>query len=341
MQARRLPRRIAILTYPGGQTLDVTGPFEVFSGANAWCRGRGDVVPAYALEILAAAPGPVRMSSGLMLVADRAYGAVRGGLDTLLVAGGDARAAAADARLLAWLRAMRPRARRVASVCTGAFVLAAAGLLDGRRATTHWAAAPALARQFPRVAVDPDAIWVHDGTVWTSAGVTAGMDLALALVEEDLGREAALTVARHLVVFLKRPGGQSQFSVHLEAQTVSRGPLKDLPEWIVEHLDGDLSVEALASRAAMSPRNFARVFVRVTGTTPAKFVERARVERARRLLEEGAPSVETVASECGFGSAERMRRTFRRHLRVVPLDYRRRFEVAGAPAPRRAMGGKR
>jgi transcriptional regulator GlxA family with amidase domain len=340
---QRAPRRIAILTYPGGQTLDVTGPYEVFSAANVWLRlRRGEARPAYALEILAPVRGPVRMSSGLSLVADRAWGAVRGRLDTLLVAGGDARAAAAEARLLAWLRAMRPRTRRLASVCTGAFVLAAAGLLDGRRATTHWAAAAELARQHPRVEVDPDAIFVHDGTVWTSAGVTAGMDLALALVEEDLGREAALTVARHLVLFLKRPGGQSQFSTHLAAQTLPRGPLKDLPEWIVEHLEGDLSVEALASRAAMSPRNFARVFVRETGATPAKFVERARVERARRLLEEGATSVEEVASECGFGSAERMRRTFRRHLRVVPLDYRRRFEVgAPASAPRRAMGGKR
>jgi transcriptional regulator GlxA family with amidase domain len=212
-------------------------------------------------------------------------------------------------------------------------VLAAAGLLDGRRATTHWSATDLLRRLFPRIDVDPDAIYVKDGDLYTSAGVTAGMDLALALVEEDHGRTLALEVARQLVLFLKRPGGQRQFSTVLAAQSASEGAIGALSEWVVDHLGEDLRVERLARRAAMSPRNFARVFTREIGTTPAKFIERARVERARLSLERGDLGIETIASECGFGSAERMRRTFRRHLGVVPHDYRRVFEngdTAGA-----------
>jgi transcriptional regulator GlxA family with amidase domain len=247
-------------------------------------------------------------------------------VDTLLVAGGDPREILQDASILRWIDRIKPRVRRLGSVCTGAFILAAAGLLAGKRATTHWRWAEALAAQFPDVEVEADALYVRDGDVYTSAGVTAGMDLALAMVEEDLGQRLALEVARGLVLFLKRPGGQSQFSSHLAAQAIARGPLKDLPDWILEHLDENLTIEILAERVAMSPRNFARVFLRETGVTPAKFVERARVERARRSLEESRRSMDEVAGECGFGSAERMRRTFRRHLRVVPHDYRKRFE---------------
>jgi len=327
-RARRT-RRIAILTYPGGQTLDVVGPLEVFAGASRLhALEHSEALPPYAVEVLASAPGPVTMGSGLRLIADRAFATLRGRIDTLIIAGGDARRAVADPELLAWVRGMRPRVRRLAAVCTGAFVLAEAGLLDGRRATTHWAAAAALARRYPRVTVEVDAIFVRDGSVHTSAGVTAGMDLALALVEEDLGHRTALTVARHLVLFLKRPGGQSQFSMHLEAQAAPRGLLGDLCEWILGHLDGDLSVEALAARAAMSPRNFARVFAREMRTTPAKFVERARVEQARRNLEDTMLPLKTLADRNGFGNAERMRRTFQRHLGTVPHDYRRRFEHA-------------
>lgn len=329
---RRQPgtRRVAVVTYPGAQVLDVTGPLEVFAMASQRKDRHGrSAAPAYTIEILAAHPGPVTMSSGLRLVADRAYGAVTGGIDTLVVSGGDVRAAATDAALLAWLRRLAPRVRRLASVCTGAFILAEAGLLNGRRATTHWAYAERLARRYPRITVEPDAIFVRAGRVYTSAGVTAGMDLALALVEEDLGHSVALEVARRLVLFLKRPGGQSQFSSQLAAQMAPAGLLKDLPEWIVAHLDADLSVEALAARAAMSPRNFARVFRKALGVTPAKFVERARVEHARRQLEDSPLTIDAVANDCGFGSAERMRRTFRRHLRVVPHDYRRRFKRVG------------
>ncbi len=341
-ERRRRPalRRVAILTYPGGQTLDVTGPYEVFATANRVLGARAHgAAPAYTLEILAMKAGPVPMQSGLRLIADRGYGSLRGALDTLIVAGGDARRAAADRRLLGWLTRVQPRVRRLASVCTGAFILAAAGILDGRRATTHWAWTDLLARQHPLVSVDADALFVRDGGVYTSAGVTAGMDLALALVEEDLGRTVALHVARQLVLFLKRPGGQSQFSTHLAAQMVPQGPLRDLPEWILGNLDADLSVEALAAHAAMSPRHLARVFTRSTGSTPAKFVERARVERARRVLEDSELPIEAVAVDCGFGSAERMRRTFQRHLRVVPHDYRKRFPVAHAAAARTTNEG--
>jgi transcriptional regulator GlxA family with amidase domain len=322
---------VAIFTYPGAQVLDVTGPSEVFAiASDTLSRARGIDSPAYRVEILAPSAGPVRMSSGLQLVADRAFRSVRGPLDTLLLSGGrlGLRDALADLALLPWLRRMAGRVRRLGSVCTGAFFLAEAGLLDGRRATTHWSAAQRLADRYPRIDVDPDAIYVRDGSVVTSAGVTAGMDLALALVEEDWGREVALGVARRLVVFLKRPGGQSQFSAHLEAQSRASGALAGLPAWVAEHLDEDLGVAALAARFAMSPRNFARVFTRELGVTPAKYVERARLERARACLEDGRRSLEEVAVLCGFGSEERMRKTFLRQLRVLPREYRRCFSEA-------------
>jgi len=327
-----MTRRIAILVYDGVQSLDVTGPLEAFSIASRMAPG---VQPAYAIEIIAPAAGTVTSSSGLRILPDRPYRQVRDGLDTLVVAGGDVQAALTDRALLRWLAAASRRARRVAAVCSGAFLLAEAGLLRGKRATTHWAAAALLARLYPDVTVTADAIFVRDGHLYTSAGVTSGIDLALALVEDDLGHAAALEVARWLVVFLKRPGGQSQFSSHLAAQAVAPGPLHDLPEWIVGNLGADLSVERLAARAAMSPRNFARVFRRETRLTPAKFVERARLDAARRCLEDGGLGLEEVAARCGFGSAEHMRRTFQRHLRIVPIDYRKRFhcQPAAAAAP--------
>lgn len=320
-------RPVVIVGYADAQTLDITGPFEVFSAANRLLlRLHGAPAAPYAVRLAAPARGPIRMSSGLGLVADAAVADLRVPLDTLIVAGGiGSEAASRDERLLRWLKRTAPRVRRLASVCTGAFVLGAAGLLDGRRATTHWAACERLAREYPGVEVEPDAIYVRDGDLWTSAGVTAGMDLALAMVEEDLGRELALTVARWLVVFLKRPGGQSQFSAQLAAQLADRAPLKDLQGWIADHPGADLSVEALAARVGMSPRNFARVFTREVGATPARFVERVRVEAARRRLEETADGVEAVAASVGFGTAETMRRAFVRVLGVSPQDYRSRF----------------
>jgi transcriptional regulator GlxA family with amidase domain len=323
-------RRVAMLVFRDVQILDVTGPLEVFARTARWLVDHGRrAEPAYSVELLAARRGHVASSSGLELVVHRAFTEVRGGLDTLLVAGGiGVRRVLGDRTMLGWVRRMAPRVRRLASVCTGAFALAEAGLLEGRRATTHWSACRELAERHPGITVDPDPIFVRDGRVYTSAGVTAGMDLALALVEEDHGRDVALAVARELVMFVKRPGGQSQFSVPLMAQATERRPIREVQAWVSEHLATDLSVTALARRAAMSPRNFARVFVREAGVTPARFVERARVEAARRRLEESSLGVDAVAAECGFGSAEIMRRSFLRTVRVNPAEYRHRFRTA-------------
>jgi transcriptional regulator GlxA family with amidase domain len=318
--------------FPDVQVLDVTGPLEVFAMATQQLAHTGAADPGYRSCLAASRPGPLRCSSGLALVADTACERVRGPIDTLLVAGGEGvRAAFADAALVAWIARAAARSRRVAGVCTGAFLLARAGLLDGRRATTHWGSTEDLARLFPAVRVESDPIYVRDGHVYTSAGVTAGMDLALALVEEDCGREVALAVARRLVLFLKRPGGQSQFSSQLAGQLSDRAPLRDLQAWIAEHPAADLSVEALARRVAMSPRHFARVFARELSVTPARYVERVRVEVARRRLEESGLGIDGVAAECGFGSAETMRRAFLRNLSVNPVEYRSRFR-ASAPA---------
>jgi transcriptional regulator GlxA family with amidase domain len=317
--------RIVAVVFPDLQSLDVTGPTEVFSIAQRLGHA------PYEIELVASSAAPLRASSGLRLVPDRAVSACRGPIDTLLVAGGLGTAAARrDERLVAWLRDAAGRSRRVASVCTGAFLLAKAGLLDGRRATTHWESCAALRRNHPEVTVEPDPIFVRDGDVVTSAGVTAGMDLALGLVEEDLGREVALQAARWLVVFLQRPGGQAQFSAQLAAQAADRAPLRELQAWIPDHLDEDLSVPALARRACMSDRNFARAFPRETGMTPGAYVESARVERARIALETGALPVEAIALQAGFGTVETMRRAFRRRVGVSPNDYRTRFRRQAA-----------
>jgi transcriptional regulator GlxA family with amidase domain len=329
--SRTPPRHVVIAAFPDVQVLDVTGPLEVFGRTARWLVDNGyrqDL--AYSVELAAAAAGPLRTSSGLRLVADRRFRDYRGAIDTLLVAGGrGARIAAEDASLLAWLKRMAPRVRRIGSVCTGTFILAAAGLLDGRRVTTHWASCDTLAKQHPAIAVDPDPIFIRDGKVCTSAGVTAGMDLALSLVEEDFGRRVALAVARQLVLFLRRPGGQSQFSSQLAVQTADREPLRELQQWIADHLTSDLSIAALANRVAMSPRHFARVFAAQLGMTPARFVDVQRVEAARRRLEESHDGVDVVASTCGFGSAEVMRRAFLRTVHVSPSDYRSRFRSTG------------
>jgi transcriptional regulator GlxA family with amidase domain len=322
----RTPRRVVMLGFRDAQVLDVTGPLEVFAMATQQLEAGGPGARGYRLSLAAAAPGPIRCSSGLRLLADVSLSAVRGPIDTLLVAGGEGvRSAMRDDALVSWIGRAARRSRRVAGVCSGAFLLARAGLLDGRRATTHWASVDDLARAFPTVRVEPDRIYVRDGNVYTSAGVTAGMDLALALVEEDCGREVALAVARRLVLFLKRPGGQSQFSSQLEGQLSDRSPLRELQGWIAGHPTGDLSVEALARRVAMSPRHFARVFTRELAVTPARYVERVRVEVARRKLEESAHGIDGVATESGFGSAETMRRAFLRTLSVSPAEYRSRF----------------
>lgn len=317
------PRPIAILAVPGAQTLDVVGPAEVFQTASLIAGG-----DAYAVEVVAPAEGPLATSS-VSLVADRSVADCDGPLDTLLVAGGTGtREAVGDRAVVDWIRAAAARSRRIASVCTGAFLLAEAGLLDGRRATTHWAYCGMLARRYPAVEVDAAPIFVRDGDLTTSAGVTAGMDLALAFVEEDLGREVALAVARQLVLFLKRPGGQAQFSAQLASQQSEREPLRELQVWIADNLDADLSVPALAERVHMSERHFARAFRAGVGMTPAAFVEVARVERARMALESADVGVEEIARVAGFGTVETMRRAFRRRVGVAPTDYRGRFRAA-------------
>jgi transcriptional regulator GlxA family with amidase domain len=317
-------RTVALVVFPGLQSLDLVGPMEVFATANKFA-GR-DV---YRLTVAALKAGPVATSSGLAIAADSSLGDVDGPLDTLMVVGGDGTyGAVADDTFVAHVRRLAARSKRITSVCSGAFVLAQAGLLDGRTATTHWSVCELLADLFPAVTVDPDPIYVRDGNVYTSAGVTSGMDLALALVEDDLGRDLALQVARQLVLFLRRPANQSQFSAQLAAQMAERDGLRDAQRHVVDHPELDCSVAALARVAVMSERHFARCFTEEVGVTPARYVERVRVETARRLLEDTDDGVEAVAAQAGFGTAETMRRTFLRVLRTSPSEYRNRFRAA-------------
>jgi transcriptional regulator GlxA family with amidase domain len=312
--------RVVVLAFEGVQSLDVTGPVEAFSIATRYFGGE------YAIELVTPDGGPARASSGLSLNAERAAADVRGPIGTLVVAGGEgALRTAKDEPTRGWVRDAAARSERVASVCTGAFILAAAGLLDGRRATTHWDSCQRLAERHPQITVESDPIFVRDGNVLTSAGVTAGIDLALALIEDDLGPQAALRTAQALVMFVRRPGGQSQFSAQLKAAPARREPLRDVQAHIAEHPAADLSVPALAARAYMSERNFARAFRAETGMTPAVYVELSRVERARRELETTDLPVEAVAASCGFGTVETMRRAFARRVGVNPAAYRERF----------------
>jgi transcriptional regulator GlxA family with amidase domain len=318
-------RIIDVLTFPAVQLLDVTGPVQVFASANDIVEGAGGARP-YRLRLMAQDGGGVTATAGVGLAAGPL--SRRGeALDTLIVAGGPGvEAAAANPALLNWLRQRATQARRVASVCTGALLLAAAGMLDGRRATTHWKFSASLAQRFPAIRVEPDPIFLCDGSVWTSAGVTAGIDLALALVEEDLGRSVALAVARYLVVFLKRPGGQAQFSAVLALQAAD-DKFGALHDWINNHLGGELSLSVLAEQAGMSERSFSRHYAEATGQTPARAIERLRVEAARHLLSESSLPVKRIAQRSGFGSEETMRRSFLRLLAVTPQDYRSRFTI--------------
>ncbi|MEU9157900.1 GlxA family transcriptional regulator [Streptomyces sp. NPDC048417] len=318
-------RTVLVVLFDGVQSLDVTGPVEVFTGAEVQTPG------SYRIRTASLDGAPVRTSSGLTVVPDTAL-AEAPEPHTLLVPGGQG-TRRSDPALVDWLREHGPRTGRLVSVCTGAILLAAAGLLDGHRATTHWAYCDKLARDHPAVDVDPDPIYVRDGRVATSAGVTSGIDLALALVEEDLGRDVALTVARHLVVFLRRPGNQAQFSVQLAAQTARREPLREVQQWITEHPDGELGVEALAARAALSPRHFARAFQAETGMTPGRYVDRVRLEHARRLLEDTGDGVEEVSRASGYGTPEAMRRAFLKALGATPAEYRHRFRPAPVGRP--------
>ncbi|HET9489842.1 MAG TPA: GlxA family transcriptional regulator [Methylomirabilota bacterium] len=319
------PRRIVMVAMPCKEVVEIGGVLDALYAANQILITAGATDPGYLAEVVSPVV-TVRAWTGFRLVAERSFRNVRGPVDTLIVTGVDG---PEDARrhpdLVRWLGRMAPRVRRVVGLCTGAYVLAEAGLLDGRRATTHWADCNALARRYPRVIVEPDPIYVRDGNVYTSAGATAGLDLLLALIEEDLGRGVALRVAQRMVLFLKRPGGQAQFSAQLSGQLAEREPFRELQAWMLDHPGADLAVDALARRVHMSPRNFFRVFVRQVGMTPARFVERARVEAARRLLETTSRGVSDIAAACGFGAPETMRLAFRRTLGVNPAAYRSRF----------------
>jgi len=323
--------RIALLVFPGVQMLDVAGPMDVFHEAARQSRKPG----TYQFDLVALEEGPVRADNGMLFQPTATIDTLDHAVDTLLVTGShEVQAVAGNPRLAQWLQRQAAVVRRLGSVCSGAWLLAHAGLLDGRRVTTHWNISASLARRFEQVQVEHDQIYLRDGNLYTSAGVTAGMDLALALVEEDLGRNVALTVARELVMFIKRPGGQAQFSAHLVAQSAQRDPIRQVQEWVLENLEEDLTVDQLAAQAGMSVRNFSRAFKSDTGETPADFVEAARLDAARRMLEETASPLKRVAARSGFHDQNSLRRAFVRRLGVTPGDYRLRFhpQEAGEPA---------
>lgn len=323
---KALPMTIVMLALPGVHLLDVSGPLDVFAEANVQA-GR----EVYRSVVAAKQPGPLRSSSGARLLPDMAVTEDTGEtIDTLLVAGcPHAAEMPVEAAVVEWLRQRAPGTRRFGSVCSGAFFLAAADLLNGRRVTTHWAVAGELARRFPEVTVDEDAIHVSDGPVRTAAGVTSGLDLALALVEEDLGRDIAMRVASQLVMFFKRPGGQMQFSRKGEAVPTGRAALQELQRWVAANPALDHSIANLAARLDISPRHFSRLFRSEVGITPASWVEEARVSAARRLLEIGHEAPKQVAAHCGFADADTLRRAFARHVGVTPAEYRKRFAALG------------
>ncbi len=320
-------RSVAVLATSGVQLLDVSGPLDVFAEANVQADRA-----AYRLRLVAIDPGELRSSSGVRLLPDVVVGRDAGErFDTLLVAGSPHLARTPpDDGAVEWLRRTAPTTRRYGSVCSGAFLLAAAGLLDGKRVTTHWAVAERLAQQYPKLVVEADTIHLRDGRLWTAAGVTAGLDLALALVEEDLGSEVAKRVASQLVMFFKRPGGQMQFSRKGEAVPAGRSVLQGVQRYVAGNPTADLTISALAARAGLSTRHFARLFQQEVGVTPAAWVEEARVATARRLLESGRNTPKQVAALCGFADADMLRRAFARHVGVTPAAYRKQFaDVAG------------
>lgn len=327
--ADRATRRVLMLAFDQSQILDVTGPLEILASANEITPG---AAPIYDIELVAEQAGPLVTTCGLRLMADRAFADLADDelarVHTFMVAGGDGTLAALrNTALIEFVRRAAHAAERVASVCSGSAILAAAGLLDGKRATTHWSAAPGMARAFPKVLMEPDAIYVRDGKFWSSAGITAGMDLAIALIEHDIGREAALAIARRHVLYMMRPGGQSQFSAELEAQRAGGRTAKAV-RFIAANLANDLTMPAIAGASGMSERTLLRAFRAELNATPADYVERTRIDAARRRLAAPRARVERVASACGFGSAETMRRAFQRVLGVSPADYRARFTTA-------------
>lgn len=327
------PKKIILVAFPGVNLLDVAGPAQVFTTAAEVVQELdGAATRRYEVELLSVRGGLVTTTSGVELNTDQLRTLAAGEVDTILIAGGHgSEAAGRDVALKAWLPGARQQVRRLGSICTGAFVLAGAGMLNGKRVATHWAYCDRLQATYPDLKVERDAIFLEEGGLWSSAGVTSGVDLALAMVEQDLGREIALLVARKLVVFMKRAGGQAQFSIPLRAQAVD-GPLAPLLGWISENLTARLTVDRLASRASMSERTLFRLFKDTVGLSPAEWVEEARTENARRLLEDSHRTIEQVATQSGFGTAEHLRRVFVRRFGVSPTDYRDRFSRYAAPA---------
>lgn len=324
-------KHIVILTPPQTSILDVAGPLDVFQKtANYLESNPGKSTSSYRVHVLSTEKAGIsETSSGLPIVCEGNLISADYKIDTLLITGMvDSHKNSINPASMEWLVKNWKKVRRIGSVCAGAFILAKAGILDGKRATTHWERCALLAKMYPSITVDPDPIFVKDGSVYTSAGISAGMDLALAMVEEDFGREVALFIARRLVLYLKRPGNQSQFSIALTYQHTDYEPIKELLTWMAEHLNEELTVESLAEKASMSPRNFARVFTRETGITPGKYIEKLRLEAARRRLEETHLTINEISYECGLGSPDTMRRVFLRHLKTAPADYRRSFRTA-------------
>ncbi|HEV7328482.1 MAG TPA: GlxA family transcriptional regulator [Bosea sp. (in: a-proteobacteria)] len=313
-------RYVTIFAPANVHSLEISGVMDAFHEAN---RHHGDVL--YDVCVVSENEEPIRCASGLRIVPDRTIRDALAVSDTFVVTGTYGAPVTPDGAVLTWIREQARSARRYGAVCTGTFLIGDAGLIDGRRVTTHWNYLAELLARFPDARIEADAIFVRDGALFTSAGVTAAIDLALALIEEDHGRDLALAVARHMVVYLKRPGGQAQFSAHLAAQLSHRTPIETIQLWATEHPDADLSTTELAARAAMSPRNFTRIFRQETGLTPAAFVERLRLDMARRLLEETSLPLATVARASGLGTAYSARRAFLRRLGITMRQYRARF----------------
>ena len=319
-------RSIGIVTFPGAEVLDITGPYEVFAFANMILQKEGITQEdAYTIVVLAEQPGPVVTMTGLQIIANQSFSQIDISFDTLLIPGGDPKVLLANRLVVELIKDMEPKVRRLVSVCTGAFLLAESGLLDGCRATTHWNYCTEFTEKYPQVNLEPDRIFIKEGNILTSGGITSGIDLALAMVEEDWGQKLALAVAQFLVVYLKRPGGQSQFSSYLTREASKHSGLRDLQSWIMQNPEEDLRVDALAERMTMSSRNFSRLFLSETGMTPAKFVEMSRIDAARNLLELTKFSIENIADSSGFKDSENMRRAFLRQLGVNPREYRKRF----------------
>jgi transcriptional regulator GlxA family with amidase domain len=325
-----MPHEVVFVAHPRALGMELLGAMDVLRMANQWRIEEQGREPYYRLHLTSVAGGTLPLWGGTELGSTKRIGAYRGPIDTLVVTGGHhAHEAAQDPELVAAVRRVAPKAGRVVGLCTGAFILGASGQLDGKRATTHWLFGELLAQRCPAAKVDTDPIFIGDGGTWTSAGITASIDLMLALVESDLGPEAARSVARILVVFLYRTGNQAQFSAQLAAQLAERHPIRELQQYIADHPGADLSLTRLAARVQMSPRHFARVFRAEVGCSPGQYVERVRLETARRLLETSDATVEAVASAAGFGSAETLRRVFQQRMCVSPAEYRRTFGSAG------------